>query len=115
MVENNIPYEIGTIKLTWIDPHTYELLNGQMFDTVDQALATAKTKKLGQNWLVFELVRTDGNRYEWKVLPYGKHRGYISGMKFRDNLVLRFMAIALMCYGAYCLGKLILKSKKLNA
>jgi hypothetical protein len=115
MVDNDIPYKAGTIKLTWIDPRDYSILNGQMFDSLDQALDSAKTRNLGENWLVFQLRQTDGNRYEWDLLPYGKHKGYIQGMKLRDNPVLKFAVIALMAYGAYSLIKTLFVKKTINA
>jgi hypothetical protein len=95
------PYSIGTIKLTWIDPTNYKVLNSQMFNTISDALASLKGRKLSNNWLIFKLVSTDGVRYKWELLPYGKHRGYLWGMKLRDNPILRYGSIALFLYGCY--------------
>jgi hypothetical protein len=95
------PYSVGTIKLTWIEPNNYKELNSQMFNSTSDALASLKDKKLGNNWLVFKLVKTDGVKYKWELLPYGKHRGYLWGMKLRDNPVLRYGSIALFLYGCY--------------
>ena len=95
------PYSVGTIKLTWIDPTNYKVLNSQMFNTLSDALASLKGRKLSNNWLIFKLVSTDGVRYKWELLPYGKHRGYLWGMKLRDNPILRYGSIALFLYGCY--------------
>lgn len=113
-MKNNLPYSPGTIKLTWIDPNNYKILNSQMFGSVQDALNnTDQIESLGNNWLIFELVQTDGQKYQWKVLPYGKHKGYVNGMKLRDNLFLRYGSILLMVLGAYMLYKLIANGKKL--
>jgi len=99
------PYSIGTIKLTYIDPENYEVLHGEMFGSIQEALNSAETKNKGNNWLLFELIQTDGKAYSWQLLPYGKHRGYVSGMKFRDNLILRSIVTGIFLYGSYQLVK----------
>lgn len=96
------PYKEGTIKLTWIDPNNYKILNGKMYDTIDEALKNIPKSK-GDNWLIFKLIKTDGNEYNWELLPYGKHKGYEKGMKFRDNKILYYSAISLMFLGGYYL------------
>jgi hypothetical protein len=85
-----------------------------MFNSVQDALnSTDQIESLGNNWLIFQLVQTDGQKYKWEVLPYGKHKGYVNGMKLRDNLVLRYGSVLLMVLGAYMLYKLIAHGKKL--
>ena len=106
---SNIPYQIGTIKLTYINPDDYKILHGEMYDTIPEALAQVDQKNKGNNWLLFELIQTDGKSYSWKLLPYGKHRGYISGMKLRDNTILRLIMTAIFLYGIFTLGKLVVK------
>jgi hypothetical protein len=108
---NNIPYKVGTIKLTWIDPDNYKILSGRMFNSIEEALQNIPKSK-GNNWLLFKLISTDGNEYNWELLPYGKHKGYERGMKFRDNKLLYFGAISLMFLGAYFL--IIKVNKKIN-
>ena len=44
------PYSIGTIKLTYIDPENYEVLHGEMFGSIQEALNSAETKNKGNNW-----------------------------------------------------------------
>jgi hypothetical protein len=101
-------YSAGTIKLTWIDPLDYRILNSEMHENVDQAIQSANQKSsLGNNWLIFQLIETENDEYQWKVLPYGKHKGYVNGMKIRDNKILRYGSIALMIYGGYSLSKLL--------
>ena len=102
------PYQEGTIKLTWIDPENYKILNGKMYDTIDEALKNIPESK-GNNWLLFKLIKTDGKEYNWELLPYGKYKGYERGMKYRDNKLLYFGGIALMLFGAYFL---IMKANK---
>lgn len=102
MSKQNLPYNVGTIKLTWINPKDYKVLESQMFSSVDEALANLPQSK-GNNWLIFELSETDGKKYKWKLLPYGKYRGYVNGMRLRDNPILRYGFIGLALFGAYSL------------
>ena len=102
-----LPYSVGTIKLTWIDPSNYEILHSAMFETIDGALS--KAPQDNENWLVFKLEKTDGVNYSWKLLPYGQYKEYVSGMKFRDNKVLYYGGLALMIYGAYSVLKMFAK------
>lgn len=103
----NLPYSKGTIKLTWIDPKNYEILNSAMFETIDGALS--KVPKNNENWMIFRLESTDGVNYTWKLLPYGQYKEYISGMKFRDSPVLYYGSLALMIFGAYSFLRLFAK------
>ena len=105
---NTSPYKKGTIKLTWIDPDNYKILNGKMFDSVDEALINIPKSK-GDNWLIFKLIKTDGKEYNWELLPYGKYKGYENGMKLRDNKLLYYGSISLMLLGAFYLGTIINK------
>jgi len=104
---DELPYSVGTIKLTWIDPSNYEILNSAMFETIEGALS--KAPQDNENWLIFKLEKTDGVNYSWKLLPYGQYKEYISGMKFRDNKVLYYGGLALMIYGAFSILKMLAK------
>lgn len=105
------PYKVGTIKLTWIDPDNYKILSGKMFNTVEEALNNIPKSK-GNNWLLFKLLKTDGEEYNWELLPYGKYKGYETGMKYRDNKLLYYGSISLMLLGAYYLIKMANKKLK---
>lgn len=100
-------YKNGTIKLTWINPSDYTILESKMFSSVNEALANIPASR-GNNWLLFKLVQSDGTQYKWKLLQYGKWKGYVSGMKFRDNPILKYGSIALIIYGAYSLYKMMM-------
>lgn len=102
-----IPYRNGTIKLTWINPSDYSILESKMYSSVRDALSHIPKSK-GNNWLLFEQVYSDGTQYKWKLLPYGKYKGYLWGMKFRDNPLLMYGSIALLLYGGYSLYKSML-------
>jgi hypothetical protein len=104
-MEDELPYSKGTIKLTWIDPKNYEILNSSMHDTLEDAINNAP--KENENWLIFRLETTDGVNYSWKLLPYGQYKEYINGMKFRDNPILYYGGLALMIFGAYSLIRMI--------
>ena len=101
-------YAKGTIKLTWINPKNYSILESEMFKSVSEALANLPKSK-GNNWLIFELIDTDGKKYNWKLLPYGKYKGYLWGMKLRDNPILRYGSVFLMIYGVYALYNLMIE------
>jgi len=101
-------YAKGTIKLTWINPKNYSILESEMFKSVSDALSNLPKSK-GNNWLIFELIDTDGKKYHWKLLPYGKYKGYLWGMKFRDNPILRYGTILIMIYGVYSLYNLMIE------
>lgn len=105
------PYNTGTIKLTWISPSNYDVLKSEMFDDLETALKAAAKSDLGNNWLVFRLSNTDGKKYEWELLPYGKHKGYKTGMQYRDNLLLRGAAAGLMLLGGIYLFKILTTEK----
>jgi len=100
--KESLPYSVGTIKLTWINPSNYKVLESQMFNSVREALANLPKSK-GNNWLIFELKETDGKKYKWNLLPYGKHKGYINGMKLRDNPIIKYGLIGLVILGALSL------------
>lgn len=104
MKQKELPYNVGTIKFTWINPKNYEILESKMYNSISDALSNIPKSK-GNNWLMFKLVETDGVQYKWQLLPYGKHKGYIYGMKFRDNPILKYGFIALAIFGAYSVYK----------
>jgi hypothetical protein len=97
MANSNLPYQEGTIKLTWIDPKNYEILNSSMFENVESAVAKAPKN----NWMLFKLDKTDGINYTWKLLPYGDYKQYLSSMKFRDNKLLYFGGLAVVFVGIF--------------
>lgn len=102
------PYNEGTIKLTWIDPNDYMILNSKMFNSVQEALRNLPKGIDPQNFLIFKLIKTDGNYYEWQLLDYGRSKEYVSGMKFKDNKFLYYGTIALVTLGILHIGKLII-------
>jgi hypothetical protein len=106
-MEKELPYKVGTIKLTWIDPNDYTNLESKMFDSVDDALKNIPSEIKDNEYMIFELKKTDGQAYEWKLLPYGIHKRYLSGMKFRDNKLLYYGSMGLGVLGAVYLLKLI--------
>ena len=108
----NLPYKIGTIKLTWIDPKDYTILESKMFNSVDEALKNIPSEVKENEFLIFELIKTDGNSYEWKLLPYGIHKRFVQGMEFRDNKLYYYGSMGLGVLGAFYLLKLLFFSNK---
>jgi hypothetical protein len=108
----NLPYKIGTIKLTWIDPKDYTILESKMFNSVDEALKNIPSEVKENEFMIFELIKTDGNSYEWKLLPYGIHKRFVQGMEFRDNKLYYYGSMGLGVLGAFYLLKLLFFSNK---
>jgi hypothetical protein len=104
---NEIPYDKGTIKLTWINPKDYTILESAMFDSVSEALKNVPTNIKHNDFLIFELVTTDGVQYKWKLLPYGRYSQYKNGMEFFDNPILFYGVIGLTIFGVYSMFKML--------
>lgn len=102
------PYKIGTIKLTWINPKDYSILESKMFNSVEEALQNIPNNIKKDEYMIFELTRTDGSYYEWKLLPYGNYNSFIRSMEFRDNKLLYYGSMSLALIGAFYVIKLIL-------
>ena len=108
---DNLPYKIGTIKLTWINPKDYTILESEMYDSVQKALMDIPSNLQGNKFMLFELIQTDGKAYQWKLLPYGLYKQFVKGMKFRDNKLLYYGSMGLGILGAFYLLKLIFTKK----
>lgn len=102
-----LPYKLGTIKLTWINPSDYTILESKMFDSVEEALKNVPTNIKKEDFMIFKLIKTDGTAYEWKLLPYGNHSEFVRSMEFRNNKFLFYGSIALSVMGAIYVIKLI--------
>lgn len=111
ILKSDLPYQEGTIKLTWIKPSDYTILNSKMFDSVEDALISAKDMKLGTDFLIMKLKETDGNQYQWVVLPYGDYKPYVTGMKISDSPIIKYGSLALMGLGVVYLVNLISKKR----
>jgi hypothetical protein len=103
----DLPYKLGTIKLTWINPSDYTILESKMFDSVDEALKNLPSNIKKEDFMIFQLIKTDGTAYEWKLLPYGNHSEFIRSMEFRNNKFLFYGSLALGVMGAIYVLKLI--------
>lgn len=103
----DLPYKLGTIKLTWINPSDYTILESKMFDSVDEALKNLPSNIKKEDFMIFKLTKTDGTAYEWKLLPYGNHSEFIRSMEFRNNKFLFYGSMALGVMGAIYVLKLI--------
>lgn len=110
-MENEKPYKEGTIKLTWINPHDYSMLHSSMHNSVKDALNSLPQNVEPENFLLFKLIKTDGNYYEWELLPFGRSKEYINGMKLRDNKFLYYGTVSLIILGVLHLGKLLISKK----
>tara|TARA_R110001632_G_scaffold147396_1_gene264453 strand:- start:9336 stop:9812 length:477 start_codon:yes stop_codon:yes gene_type:complete len=103
----------GVIKKTWIDPEDYTLLKSKMFTNLQDAQAYEADSK-GNNYLYFQLksYKRTGLVYTWKLLPFGKHKEYVNGMKLKDNPLARYGIPVLALIGAFSLSKMIINKFK---
>ena len=108
----DLPYKLGTIKLTWINPSDYTILESKMFDSVDEALKNIPKDIKREDYMIFKLIKTDGTAYEWKLLPYGNHSDFVRSMEFRDNKLYYYGSMGLGVLGAVYLLKLLFFSNK---
>jgi len=101
-------YEIGTLKLTWINPQDYSILESKMFNknALKEALEYAKNKP---DWMLFELKRTQDNEYQWKLLPFGEAKRFITSMKWQNSWLMPFVSIAILGFAGYGIYKTIKK------
>ena len=93
-------YEKGTLKLTWINPNDYTILESQMYgsEELEKALREAESKP---DWMLFQLMSTKDDGYQWKLLPYGTYKSFVRSMKWRNNAWTPFLIIAGIGLGAY--------------
>ena len=99
-------YPVGQIKLTWINPANYSILESRFFTSIPEAVAAAQGT---ENWLIFQLVETNGTYYKWQLLPYGAQAQYIRGMKTQRYVGLIMagviIALGLLFYSGYVIGR----------
>lgn len=93
-------YELGTLKLTWIEPTDYTVLKSQMYkkDDLNKALRDAESKP---DWMLFQLQKTENDGYEWKLLPYGTYKSFVRSMKIRNSSWFPIAIIAGIGLGAF--------------
>jgi hypothetical protein len=97
-------YETGTLKLTWIDPKDYTVLNSVMFKKNELSKALEYAKRFGSDFMLFELIQTKNDAYSWKLLPYGDAKRFVSTMKVYDNILFKpvvLVALSFAIYGVY--------------
>ena len=93
-------YRLGTLKLTWINPNDFTILESQMYDSdeLEKALREAESKP---DWMLFQLMSTKDDGYQWKLLPYGTYKSFVRSMKWRKSDLTPFILIAGIGLGAY--------------
>jgi hypothetical protein len=96
-------YEVGTIKLTWINPSDFTILESRMYKKEDlkKALEDAKSKP---DFMLFTLLSVNGDEYRWKLLPYGEADRFVRSMQLSKSAFIPYLGIAtlgLALYGAY--------------
>jgi hypothetical protein len=106
-MSENLPYNKGTIKLTWINPKDNTILESSMHESVDEAIKNVPKNIKKNDFLIFELIDTNGIQYKWKLLPYGRYSQYKYGMEFFDNDFIVYGVIGLSLIGVYSLFKML--------
>ncbi len=97
-------YPIGTLKLTWIDPKDYTILNSIMFKKEELQKALEVAKPFKNDFMLFELTQTKNDSYSWKLLPYGDAKRFVNTMKVYDNILFKplvFLGVGFAFYGIY--------------
>lgn len=105
-------YALGTLKLTWINPNDYALLESKMFDK--GALETLRkyiSEKNIKNYMVFELVNNKNDEYQWRLLPYGKAESFLFHMRAQDSPVAWGIFLTVLGFSIY---GMYVAYKKLN-
>ena len=99
-------YQPGTLKLTWISPTDFSVLESTMLDknNLSGALKLAETKP---NFMIFQLTETKGDFYKWKLLPYGEAKRFVFQMKMHHNKLAYFVGLALLGFAGYGIYKTI--------
>ncbi len=77
-------YKIGTIKVAWVESDP-EYFSSQMFapDQLNEAVAFGEKVK---DYMVMQLIKTDGDYYRWRLLKYGGYKQLISGTNVKRKL-----------------------------
>ncbi len=77
-------YKIGTIKVAWVESDP-EYFSSQMFapDQLNEAVAFGERVK---DYMVMQLIKTDGDYYRWRLLKYGGYKQLISGTNVKRKL-----------------------------
>lgn len=91
-------YKDGTIKLTWVNDSDYSVLESSMHDSLQSAIDASKNRK---NWLIFQLISSEGDNYKWKLLPYGRYRSYTTGMSLSNSFLFKASVFTVICFAAY--------------
>jgi hypothetical protein len=101
-------YEIGTVKLTWINPKDYTLLESKMYKKEDlqKALSDAKTKP---DFMLFTLLNTKGDEYQWKLMPYGKANKFVQSMQLSKSTIVPYVAMGILGFAMYGIYKIFSK------
>jgi hypothetical protein len=97
-------YQIGTLKLTWIDKKDYTILKSIMFKKNELQKALQSSKPFGNNFMLFELTENKNDSYSWKLLPYGDAKRFVNTMKLYDNILFKpfiLLTIGFAFYGVY--------------
>jgi hypothetical protein len=77
-------YDIGTIKVAWVEKNV-EYLSSVMFKPDELEEAVAFGEKQG-DYMIMQLIKQEGDYYRWRVLPYGRHKEYLKGMKITRKI-----------------------------
>ena len=99
-------YEVGTIKLTWISPQDYSLLESKMFPkgAIAEMLNYVNRYDL-KKYMAFELVKTSNDEYEWRLLPYGQADMFLFHMKAQDSIIAWGIFAVVIGFSIYGMAK----------
>jgi hypothetical protein len=103
-------YPLGTLKLTWVNPTNFNILESKMFrvDELPTLMDEAKRTNL-KKFLVFKLVETEGNSFKWELQPQGSYKEFNFGMSIYENRFYQVLILGVLGFAIYGVYKMIKK------
>lgn len=83
-------HSVKKYKLAWMKGATLHSLMG---DTPEELLAEAKKMKV-DDFMIMELVKEEGNHYDWKLLDYGVAQYVLFMQEYQSLFALGFIVLA---------------------
>jgi len=82
-------HSVKKYKLAWMKGDT---LHSYMGDTPEQLLSEAKKMKV-KDFMIIELIKEDGDHYDWKLLDYGVAQYVLFMQEYQSIFVIALLAL----------------------
>ena len=83
-------HSVKKYKLAWMKGDTLHSLMG---DSPEQLLSEAKKMKV-DDFMIMQLIKEEGNHYDWKLLNYGVAQYVLFMQEYQSLFVFLFIALA---------------------